>query len=426
MNDIVWTSCRVRIGDLHAWERNPKNMTKIAAERLLKSWRTFGQVETLAIGPDNEVYNGHQRLQALLAVYGEDYEVDARRSSRALTEEERRALVIALHAGTIGTWDWEELSAWNPLELVEWGMDDAYLEQMKRDSAALIAMFHSMEIESYTVNEGPDPRIEALDELADKWGVQLNSMWRIPMGNGEGEHRLLCGDARDPENYAALLGEETARCCITDPPWNVAIGTDNVPRHRQRDGLINDQLSDEEFETFLLDFITAVDRRFDGDLYCVFGIKNYPMLDRVLRGAGYHWSSTIIWVKSNSFVMGRSNYHRRYEVIWYGWHKRGKSSYNGRRDLDDIWEYDRPVRSEEHPTMKPVPLIANAIINSSQPGDLILDPFVGAGTCLLACEQTGRQGRAIELDRRYVAVTLQRLADMGLTPVEITNEQHLE
>ena len=115
----------------------------------------------------------------------------------------------------------------------------------------------------------------------------------------------------------------------------------------------------------------------------------------------------MIWVKDAS-VLGRSNYHRRYEPIWFGWHASGKSSFGPERDLDDVWEVPRPRRSEAHPTMKPVELVARAINNSSRPGDVVLDPFGGSGSTLIAAEQTGRRACLLELEPRYCDVILRR------------------
>jgi DNA modification methylase len=198
-----------------------------------------------------------------------------------------------------------------------------------------------------------------------------------------------------------------AKMIFTDPPWNVQIGQDSNPRHRQRAGLKNDNLPPEEFAEFLTKFAANVARHVTGDMYCVLGASGWPMLDRVLRGCGFHWSATVIWVK-DIFVLGRSKFHRRYEPLWYGWHKDGKSSFRGRRDVDDVWEIPRPKRSEEHPTMKPVELITLAIEYSSRPGDVVLDLFGGSGSTLIAAEQLKRKACLLEIDPGYCDVIARR------------------
>jgi DNA modification methylase len=241
-------------------------------------------------------------------------------------------------------------------------------------------------------DEVPDPPEEAITQPGDLWVL--------------GDHALLCGDCTDPAAVRRVLGGEQAAMCFTDPPWNVAIGLDSNPRHRQRRGLANDNLG-EGFEPFLAAFIDALTPSLAGDLYCILGASEWPTLDRALRDRGFHWSATIIWSK-DQFVLGRSKYHRRYEPIWYGWHEKANSSYRGGRDQDDVWPFDRPKRSEEHPTMKPVGLAAKAIGNSSMAGDIVFDGFAGAGSTLIACEQLKRRCRAIEIDPVFCDVIVRR------------------
>jgi DNA modification methylase len=187
----------------------------------------------------------------------------------------------------------------------------------------------------------------------------------------------------------------------------VAIGLDSNPKHRQRQGLQNDDLSPEQFQAFLRGFVSAVAPYVDGDVYCVLGASEWPTLDSTLRSCGFHWSATVIWVK-DVFVLGRSKYHRRYEPIWYGWKHKGKSSFVGRRDVDDVWEIDRPKVSELHPTTKPVEVSRRAIANSSVAGDVVVDPFGGSGSTLIAAEQAGRRAFLMELEPTYVDVIVRR------------------
>ena len=134
---VTWSNVQVTLGELKPWADNPRLSSKRQAQRLLDSWRQFGQVQTVAIGPQNEVYDGHQRLSALLTVHGPSYQVDARRCSRELTDEERRALVVTLHAGAVGSWDWDSLSGWDAGLLQEWGFDSDTLRTWYHDAGAL-------------------------------------------------------------------------------------------------------------------------------------------------------------------------------------------------------------------------------------------------------------------------------------------------
>lgn len=137
MSDITWKPVRVRLRDLTPWERNPRQMTRKAAERLLRGWQELGQVQTIAIGPGGEVYDGHQRLSALLAAYGEDYEVWALQSSRPLTEAERERLVLLLHAGAVGRWDWDALANWEPEVLLGGGLGESLRDVLEQDLRAI-------------------------------------------------------------------------------------------------------------------------------------------------------------------------------------------------------------------------------------------------------------------------------------------------
>lgn len=244
-----------------------------------------------------------------------------------------------------------------------------------------------------TEDDVPDVPVEPVTRPGDLWLL--------------GEHRLLCGDATDARDVERLMVGGKADVVFTDPPWNVAIGLDSNPRHRQRKGLANDSMSSDDFAAFLRAAAQSICSIAAGDVYCVLGASEWPTLDTALRGAGLHWSATVTWVK-DSFVLGRSKYHRRYEPIWFGWKKGGTSSFCKRRDLDDVWEVPRPKRSEEHPTMKPVELVARAIANSSKPGEVVADLFAGAGSTLMAAEQLGRTCRCMELEPGYCDVICQR------------------
>lgn len=256
---------------------------------------------------------------------------------------------------------------------------------------ALSEAIHDQEV--IDADEVVEPSIKPFSQRGDLWIL--------------GKHRVLCGDSTNENDFKYLMNGKKARMCFTDPPWNVAIGLDSNPRHRQREGLINDNMSGEDFQKFINGFGRQIIEYVEGDLYCVLGASEWPTLDRCLRNIGYHWSATVIWVK-DTFVLGRSKFHRRYEPIWYGWPESRTSSFCERRDLDDVWEIPRPKKSEEHPTMKPVELVERAIEYSSKPGDLVLDAFGGSGTTLIAAESVQRAACLMELDPKYVDVIVKR------------------
>jgi hypothetical protein len=140
MAALTWTNITVSLGELKPWQHNPRMSTKAQAKRILRSFERFGQVQPVAVGPEFEVYDGHQRLSALLTLHGKDYCIDARQSSRALTDAERRELVVSLHAGAVGGWDWDALSGWQAEELQAWGMDAELLKAWNNDANNLKEM----------------------------------------------------------------------------------------------------------------------------------------------------------------------------------------------------------------------------------------------------------------------------------------------
>lgn len=257
--------------------------------------------------------------------------------------------------------------------------------------------------------EDPGAEIDRADELQEKWKVEPGQIWEA------GAHRIACGDCLNGDLIHRLLSQGCCHICFTDPPWNVAYGESGAnPRWKTRT-IANDNLGD-SFPDFARGFAQVIaDRLLPGaPIYLVMSAQEWPTIDAALRAAGFHWSSTIIWVKDHA-VLSRKDYHTRYEPLWYGW----KSGAPRRvrladRGQNDVWEIPRPTRSDEHPTMKPVELVARALRNSSRRGDLVFEPFLGAGSTAVAAEQTGRSCMAVELEPKYVAVSLERLSRMGL------------
>lgn len=220
-----------------------------------------------------------------------------------------------------------------------------------------------------------------------------------------GTHRILCGDSTKAEDVDVVIGGERADICWSDPPWNVAYqgGTKAALT------ISNDDLG-AAFPGFCSAFCGEMVRvmKPGGMIYMVMGPSEWPTIHAALVGAGTHWSSTIIWAK-DSLVLARKDYHTQYEPIWYGWVDGAPRIHPLEdRKQSDLWEIPRPKRNGEHPTMKPVELVARCLNNSSGPGDLVYEPFSGSGTTIIACEQTGRRCRAIEMDPKYVQVAITR------------------
>lgn len=215
-----------------------------------------------------------------------------------------------------------------------------------------------------------------------------------------GPHRVLCGDATQSSSLAALLASGTADMVFTDPPYNVNYAADS---NRQ---IANDNLGN-QFGSFLRDACANLLQVTSGAVYICMSSSELHTLHKAFVDAGGHWSTFIIWAK-NHFTLGRSDYQRQYEPILYGWRQGAERHWCGDRNQGDVWFADKPVSNDLHPTMKPVELIARAISNSSRGGGLVLDPFGGSGSTLIACEKTGRRARLVEVEPKYVDVIVRR------------------
>lgn len=226
-----------------------------------------------------------------------------------------------------------------------------------------------------------------------------------------GNHRLMCGDSTSIEDVSLLMAEEKASMGFTDPPWNVnygAVKEGNAQGYRPRT-ILNDFMGTEDFKEFMNKAFASLNFAMkDGAMtYVVMSAQEWGNMMLTLAANNYHWSSTIIWNK-DSLVLSRKDYHTKYEPIWYGWKEGTRLCPLEDRKQSDVWDIPRPKKSEEHPTMKPVELVARAITNSSKKGDVVIDLFGGSGTTLIASEQTGRCCRMMELDPKYVDVIVNR------------------
>jgi DNA modification methylase len=195
---------------------------------------------------------------------------------------------------------------------------------------------------------------------------------------------------------------------FTDPPYNVSLGDHGgQQRGTRRRRIANDALQPEAWEAFVRAWAQNLLTHVDGALYVCMSTKEWPLVSRVLEEPGGHWSDTVIWAKDR-FVLGRADYQRQYEPIWYGWREGVSHYWCGDRDQGDVWNISRPGDSELHPTMKPLELVERALNNSSKPGDTVLDLVLGSGTTLIAAERTGRVCHAMELEPAYVDVAIRR------------------
>jgi DNA modification methylase len=227
-----------------------------------------------------------------------------------------------------------------------------------------------------------------------------------------GEHRVICGDSTDADTYASVLGEDIADMVFTDPPYNVNYANSAKDKMRGKNrAIMNDNLG-EGFYDFLLAALTPTLAHCRGGIYVAMSSSELDTLQSAFRAAGGHWSTFVIWAK-NTFTLGRADYQRQYEPILYGWTEGGERYWCGDRDQGDVWQIKKPAKNDLHPTMKPVELVERAIRNSSRPGDVVMDPFGGSGTTMIAAHKSGRKARLIELDPKYVDVIVRRWQDFA-------------
>jgi len=221
-----------------------------------------------------------------------------------------------------------------------------------------------------------------------------------------GDHRVLCGDATIRTSYDVVLGGSEAAMTFTDPPYNVSYKQQRADNPRQ---IMNDSLG-ADFAAFLTDACRNVLAFTCGAVYICMSSSEIHTLRQAFADAGGHYSTFIIWAKDH-FTLGRSDYQRQYEPILYGWRHGADRYWCGARDQGDVWFFPKPRVNDLHPTMKPVALVEQAVANSSRSGDIVLDPFGGAGSTLIACQKTARRARLIELDPQYVDTIVRRWQD---------------
>jgi len=307
-----------------------------------------------------------------------------------LTEVQKRAYAIADNQLALNAeWDLELLRS-----------EVAAIE----DELGKLDLFSDQEREKLLAELGRETGATDEDDAPEVPGTPvtvLGDLWILE------NHRVLCGDSTSKANLETVLSNGTADMVFMDPPYNVAYRQASKPRRPGGLSLIvNDNLG-KDFEKFLYDACVNVLAVTKGAIYICMSSSELHTLHKAFTAAGGHWSTFLIWSK-NTFTLGRSDYQRQYEPILYGWREGDGHFWCGARDQGDVWCVNKPQVNDLHPTMKPVELAERAIHNSSRLRGVVLDPFGGAGSTLIACEKTVRQARLIEIEPQYVDVTVQR------------------
>ena len=366
-------------------EYNPRKKLKPGDREYKKikdSIEEFGFADPLVVNADMTIIGGHQRLNVAIDLgYTEVpcavVDVDKTRE---------KALNIALNKIT-GEWD-EQLLADLLTDLKD---SDYDLDYTGFDAPEVDALFSNI----YDKKVKEDD-FDVDKELKQPCFSQSGDLWLL------GRHRVICGDSTGEEVYTRLMDGEKANLVLTDPPYNVDV-------EETAGKIMNDNVEDSEFHKFLLSAYRCMHSNLadDGSIYVWHADTEGINFRTAFKEAGFYLSGCCIWVK-NALVLGRSPYQWRHEPCLFGWKQKGKHQWYGDRKQTTVWEYDKPRASKDHPTMKPVNLMSYPIKNSTMTNGIVLDPFLGSGSTLIACCETDRVCRGIELDPKFVDCIVKR------------------
>lgn len=371
------------VSELIPYVRNARTHSEAQVSQIAASIREFGFLSPILVAEDNTILAGHGRLAAALKLGLK--KVPCVKENH-LTETQKRAYIIAdnklsLNAG----WDNELLA----VELSELEGADFNVDLLGFDEAELSSIFDA----DKDVNEDD---FDVEKELEEPCFSKTGDMWTL------GKHRIICGDATKLETYKTLLENTKVNLVVTDPPYNV--------NYEGAAGKIkNDNMENDKFYQFLFNSFVNMEQAMadDASIYVFHADTEGLNFRKAFQDAGFYLSGCCIW-KKPSLVLGRSPYQWQHEPCLYGWKKKGKHKWYAGRKETSVWEFEKSKKNADHPTMKPIALLAYPIKNSSMTNSLVLDPFAGSGSTLIACEQTGRICYAIELDEKYCDVIVKR------------------
>lgn len=373
----------VPITKLVPYVNNARTHSPEQINKLRSSLREFGFINPVIIDRDFGVIAGHGRI---LAAKEEGIAEVPCVFADHLTEAQKKAYILADNRMAMDAgWDEEllrvEIEALQAeaFDLSLTGFDEKELSDLFKDDA-------DVQEDDFDVDT----------ELEKPTFSKSGDVWTL------GRHRLVCGDSTKAETFAILMNGRKANLVVTDPPYNV--------NYEGTAGKIkNDNLADEKFYQFLFDAFSNIEKVMadDASIYVFHADTEGLNFRKAFSDAGFYLSGCCIW-KKPSLVLGRSPYQWQHEPCLYGWKKSGKHQWYADRKQTTIWEFEKTKKNTDHPTMKPIPLLAYPIQNSSMSNTLVLDPFGGSGSTLIACEQTDRDCYTIELDEKYCDVIVKR------------------
>ena len=373
----------VEISKLIPYINNARTHSKEQITKLRSSLREFGFINPVIIDSDYNVIAGHGRIEA--AKLENIKEVPCVLVDY-LTPAQKRAYIIADNRMAMDAgWDEELLKI--EIEAIQAEAFDIDLTGFEeKEIADLFDIDEEVQEDNFDIDE----------ELSKPTITKSGDIWLL------GNHRLICGDSTKEETYTFLMNGKKANLIVTDPPYNV--------NYQSNAGKIkNDNMNSDKFYQFLFDAFSNMEKVMSNEasIYVFHADTEGLNFRKAFFDAGFYLSGTCIW-KKQILVLGRSPYQWQHEPCLFGWKKNGKHQWYSDRKQTTIWEFDKPNKSDNHPTMKPIPLIAYTIKNSSMSNCIVLDPFGGSGSTLIACEQTNRVCYTIELDEKYCDVIIKR------------------
>ena len=398
-----------KVSDLLPYVRNARTHSDAQVSQLAASIKEFGFNNPVAIDADGMILCGHGRVMAAQKLHMAEVPTVC---LSHLSDTQVKAYILAdnklaLNAG----WD-------NDMLKVE-------LEDLKDlDFDLNLTGFSDEELKDILVEDPTEAHEDNFDgEPPEVAKSQLGDIWTL------GEHRLMCGDSTSENDVKALMQDDLADLVFTDPPYNVAVGDKNKvlnqfqPSNRITENIANDKFKtdDEISEKLWLPAFTNLYSfsKDDCAIYVTMPQGGTHMMMMMMHKACWNVKHELIWVKNSpTFSMGRLDYDYQHEPILYGWKKShnfyGKGKYN-----KSIWTIDKPKKCDLHPTMKPIELLENALLNSSVKNNIVLDLFGGSGTTLIACEQLGRKARLMELDEHYCDIICQRYINFKKSDADV-------
>lgn len=374
---------KIKVSQLLSNPNNPRVIKDDKFKKLVNSIKEFPEMleaRPVVVNPDMIVLGGNMRLKALKEAGVKEVPVYV----ASWDEIKQKQFIIKDNVG-YGEWDWDIIAnEWDTEELEEWGLD----------------------LPDFSIGEELEAEEDDFDvpEGGIETDIVLGDLIEI------GEHRLLCGDSTDSDQVAKLMNGQKADMVFTDPPYNINYGNIKHPKFKQRD-IENDNMSGDDFKDFCQGFVSNIKLFCDGVVYCWAGPGKDGRIMFTVLDQNLHNSTMIVWNK-DQFTLGRGKYQNKNEVCWFGWNESGETFTND-RTLTNVWDFERPKKSDLHPTMKPIKLVENGL-NHNPKAVSVLDLFLGSGSTMVAAHQLKRKCYGMELDPKYCQVIVDRM--MKLDP----------